>query len=131
MSDILVRLDDPSLAARVFDACGISEPGGCVPVDSDEDIKSLLAACGEQWITGAGALETPSRSFSEDVPAQGVEPTYCPGGSAANVAKGVANLGGDAAFVGDDRRGRHRRQVPRTPPIAEGDAGAARRLASA
>ena len=47
VSDILVRLDDPSLAARVFDACGISEPGGCVPVDSDEDIKSLLAACGE------------------------------------------------------------------------------------
>ena len=27
VSDILVRLDDPSLAARVFDACGISEPG--------------------------------------------------------------------------------------------------------
>ena len=128
VSDILVRLDDPSLAARVFDACGISEPGGCVPVDSDEDIKSLLAACGEQWITGAGALETPSRSFSEDVPAQGVEPTYCPGGSAANVAKGVANLGGDAAFVGmigrDDIGARYRellRSQKVTPVLLEVD----------
>ena len=128
VSDILVRLDDPSLAARVFDACGISEPGGCVPVDSDEDIKSLLAACGEQWITGAGELETPSRSFSEDVPAQGVEPTYCPGGSAANVAKGVANLGGDAAFVGmigrDDIGARYRellRSQKVTPVLLEVD----------
>ena len=128
VSDILVRLDDPSLAARVFDACGISEPGGCVPVDSDEDIKSLLAACGEQWITGAGALETPSRSFSEDVPSQGVEPTYCPGGSAANVAKGVANLGGDAAFVGmigrDDIGARYRellRSQKVTPVLLEVD----------
>ena len=131
VSDILVRLDDPSLAARVFDACGISEPGGCVPVDSDEDIKSLLAACGEQWITGAGALETPSRSFSEDVPAQGVEPTYCPGGSAANVAKGVANLGGDAAFVGmigrDDIGARYRellRSQKVTPVLLEVDVDA-------
>ena len=128
VSDILVRLDDPSLASRVFDACGISEPGGCVPVDSDEDIKSLLAACGEQWITGAGELETPSRSFSEDVPAQGVEPTYCPGGSAANVAKAVANLGGDAAFVGmigrDDIGARYRellRSQKVTPVLLEVD----------
>ena len=89
---------------------------------------SLLAACGEQWITGAGALETPSRSFSEDVPAQGVEPTYCPGGSAANVAKAVANLGGDAAFVGmigrDDIGARYRellRSQKVTPVLLEVD----------
>ena len=45
--------------------------------------------------------ETDQRAAGEAMlPAQGVEPTYCPGGSAANVAKGVANLGGDAAFVG-------------------------------
>ena len=113
VSDILVRLDDPSLAARVFDACGISEPGGCVPVDSDDDIRSLLSACGEQWIAGAGSFDQASESFSEHLPdGNPMEPSYCPGGSAANVAKGVANLGGDAAFVGmigrDDIGARYR-----------------------
>lgn len=113
VSDILVRLDDPSLAARVFDACGISEPGGCVPVDSDDDIRSLLSACGEQWIAGAGSFNQASESFSEHLPdGNPMEPSYCPGGSAANVAKGVANLGGDAAFVGmigrDDIGARYR-----------------------
>ena len=108
-----MRLDDPSLAARVFDACGISEPGGCVPVDSDDDIRSLLSACGEQWIAGAGSFDQASESFSEYLPdGNPMEPSYCPGGSAANVAKGVANLGGDAAFVGmigrDDIGARYR-----------------------
>lgn len=45
VSDILVRLDDAGLAARVFTTCGIDEPGGCLPVDTDDDIQQLLAVC--------------------------------------------------------------------------------------
>ena len=37
-----MRLEDEDLAAFVFSACGIDEPGGCVPVDTDDDIQRLL-----------------------------------------------------------------------------------------
>ena len=42
------------------------------------------------------------------------EPVYCPGGSAANVMKGIANLGGESAFVGmigKDEVGRRYREL--------------------
>jgi len=42
------------------------------------------------------------------------EPVYCPGGSSANVMKGIANLGGEAAFVGmlgRDEMGRRYREL--------------------
>ena len=97
VSDILVRLDDPDLARRVFAKCGIDEPGGCLPVDSDADIQRLLAACGDEWVDGAGV---PTATADEED--HSYEPSFCPGGSAANVCKGIANLslGCDAAFVG-------------------------------
>ena len=111
VSDILVRLDEPRVAARVFDACGIDEPGGCLPVATAQDVDHLLAACAREWIQGgaAGADGADPRDDSVAAP----EPTYCPGGSAANVMKGIANLGGEAAFVGmiasDDVGARYRR----------------------
>ena len=97
VSDILVRLDDADLARRVFAKCGIDEPGGCLPVDSDADIQRLLAACGDEWVDGAGV---PTATADEED--HSYEPSFCPGGSAANVCKGIANLslGCDAAFVG-------------------------------
>ena len=97
VSDILVRLDDADLARRVFAKCGIDEPGGCLPVDSDADIQRLLAACGDEWVDGAG-VPTATADEEDD----SCEPSFCPGGSAANVCKGIANLslGCDAAFVG-------------------------------
>jgi sugar/nucleoside kinase (ribokinase family) len=97
VSDILVRLDDADLARRVFAKCGIDEPGGCLPVDSDADIQRLLTACGDEWVDGAG-VPTATADEEED----SCEPSFCPGGSAANVCKGIANLslGCDAAFVG-------------------------------
>ena len=97
VSDILVRLDDPDLARRVFAKCGIDEPGGCLPVDSDADIQRLLTACGDEWVDGAG-VPTATADEEDD----SCEPSFCPGGSAANVCKGIANLslGCDAAFVG-------------------------------
>ena len=97
VSDILVRLDDADLARRVFAKCGIDEPGGCLPVDSDADIQRLLAACGDEWVDGAGV---PTATADEED--NSYEPSFCPGGSAANVCKGIANLslGCDAAFVG-------------------------------
>jgi len=96
VSDILVRLDDADLARRVFAKCGIDEPGGCLPVDTDADIQRLLAACGDEWVDGAGV---PTATADEN---DSYEPSFCPGGSAANVCKGIANLslGCDAAFVG-------------------------------
>jgi sugar/nucleoside kinase (ribokinase family) len=97
VSDILVRLEDADLARRVFAKCGIDEPGGCLPVDSDADIQRLLTACGDEWVDGAG-VPTATADEEED----SCEPSFCPGGSAANVCKGIANLslGCDAAFVG-------------------------------
>ena len=112
VSDILVRLDDVALASRVFASCGIDEPGGCLPVDSDEDIRKLLSVCSGEWVDGgartdAEAADSSSTADSSSAAATAataatalVEPTYCPGGSAANVMKGVANLGGAASFVG-------------------------------
>ena len=76
VSDILVRLDDAPFAARVFASGGIDEPGGCLPVNSDGEISKLLSLCGAGGGGGGGG-----------------EPKHCPGGSAANVTKGIANLG--------------------------------------
>lgn len=108
MSDILVRLDDEGLASRVFTTCGIDEPGGCLPVDTDEDIQRLLSVCSREWVDGAGL---PNLSTDDAMVA---EPVYCPGGSAANVMKGIANLGGEASFVGmvgKDEVGRRYREL--------------------
>jgi hypothetical protein len=85
VSDILVRLDDAPFAARVFASGGIDEPGGCLPVNSDGEISKLLTLCRAGAGMGGGG---------------GGDPKHCPGGSAANVTKGIANLGGEAAFVG-------------------------------
>jgi hypothetical protein len=51
--------------------------------------------CSGEWIDGAGV---PNQSADDN--GMIAEPVYCPGGSAANVMKGIANLGGEAAFVG-------------------------------
>ena len=96
VSDVLVRLDEPSYAKRVFAACGIAEPGGCLPVDADEDIARLLAVCGGEWVDFSGDDGDDGASASVSV----ATPECCPGGSAANVMKGIANLGGAASFVG-------------------------------
>ena len=105
VSDILVRLDDVALASRVFASCGIDEPGGCLPVDSDDDIRKLLSVCSGEWVDGGTRTDPEAADSSSTATATAtatalVEPTYCPGGSAANVMKGVANLGGVASFVG-------------------------------
>ena len=96
VSDVLVRLDEPSYAKRVLAACGIAEPGGCLPVDADEDIARLLAVCGGEWVDFSGDDGDDGASASVSV----ATPECCPGGSAANVMKGIANLGGAASFVG-------------------------------
>ena len=62
---------------------------------------------------GAG---TPTQSTDEatDEATMVAEPVYCPGGSAANVMKGIANLGGESAFVGmigKDEVGRRYREL--------------------
>ena len=100
VSDILVRLEDDNLASRVFTTCGIDEPGGCVPVDTDEDIQQLLSVCAGEWVDGAGIPNVTTDEGGTMQETNVAEPTYCPGGSAANVMKGIANLGGEAAFVG-------------------------------
>lgn len=120
VSDILVRLEDDSVASRVFTTCGIDEPGGCLPVDTDDDIQQLLAVCSGECIDGAGDTDQ-SADDANDGGVGGVgrgcavaEPVYCPGGSAANVMKGIANLGGEAAFVGmvgRDEVGRRYREL--------------------
>ena len=98
VSDILVRLEDPDLAQRVFAKCGVEEPGGCLPVDSDQDIQRFLTACADEWVDGAGV---PNETMDEES-GSAWQPSYCPGGSAANVCKGIANLsaGCEATFVG-------------------------------
>lgn len=69
-----------------------------------------LAVCSGEWIDGAGV---PTETFDNEA-ALMAEPVFCPGGSAANVMKGVANLGGEAAFVGmvgSDDVGRRYREL--------------------
>jgi sugar/nucleoside kinase (ribokinase family) len=99
VSDVLVQLDD-AVAQRVFAKCGVDEPGGCLPVVSDDDITRLLTACAEAWVDGG--YGEPDASTNHDTTNHTWEPSFCPGGSAANVCKGVVNLsaGCVSRFVG-------------------------------
>ena len=120
VSDILVRLDDADLARRVFAKCGIDEPGGCLPVDTDADIQRLLAACGDEWVDGAGV---PTATADEN---DSYEPSFCPGGSAANVQGHRQPVPGvRRRFRGDGRRRRRRAAVPVAARGAERAARAA------